>query len=75
MTFEIAYTKAKTGGDLDKAIKEHLTYSEAKELVNAMQIVKKHTGLNMRQDFLLITLRAMLKHGNSVLLFAEEILV
>lgn len=59
MTFHEAYLKANTGGDLDKAIEEFLPISEQEVLIKALEKVREHTGLDMRQVYLYSVLRGM----------------
>lgn len=54
--FKEKYKKAKVWADLDEAMKE-LTPNECKELHKSLEVTKKATGLDMRQDFLLGLLR------------------
>ena len=63
-TFKTAYSKAKTWGDLDNAIKETLTPSKMISLRDSLRIVKISTGLDMRQDFFLGILESYIKYNN-----------
>ena len=59
--FKTAYGKSKTWADLENAINENLTVEQMKELIAAHELVKKSTGLDMRQDFTLGILKGILK--------------
>jgi len=61
--FYKTYIKSKTWGELEDNIKENLTPSDILKLSESMDIVKKFTGLDMRQDFLLGILKAVIKYN------------
>ena len=63
--FKQDYVKAETWAGMEKAIKLHLTHADAQALVDAMEIVKHYTGLDMRQDWLKNLLKSMMTHNSS----------
>ena len=61
MDFKEMYDKSKVWADMDRAVEE-LQPNEIKALASALKLVKKMTGLDMRQDFLLGVLNAQIKY-------------
>ena len=58
--FKQAYIQAETWAGLENAIKKYLHRHDAENLVKSLETVKKLTGIDMRQDFLLGMLKSML---------------
>ena len=54
------YNKAETWGDCEKLV-ERLSAEQAKELHEAMQIVRAYTGLNERQKFYDVYIKTIFK--------------
>ena len=62
-SFLQAYRKAKTWADLDK-VYQALSIDSQKDLINALEMVKSYTGLDMRQDFLLNCMKSYVRYNS-----------
>jgi hypothetical protein len=56
IVFKELYSQAKIGKDMDRAL-EHLEMDEATKLYDALELVRNYTGIDMRQEYLLVCLR------------------
>jgi len=54
------YVQTKTWADMEKAIKTHIKRTEARDLVEALDMVEEYTGLDMRQYWFKNLLNSML---------------
>lgn len=71
MNFLEQYMKNTTIGEQDKLIKTTLSIKGADKLREALEIVKRYTGLDMKQEYLLTDLRCKLEMPRPEIFFKK----